>query len=138
MPPPRRHDLPKGNTMTDTEHSMVHPITTHLRDAAEAIRLANHASYGDQREVTELYDTYGALSALLTRVPQLVAHLHNLLDRANSQLYETDCGRPPAETLNSAQLATDEAFGKITTAGNAINDAWTEIGRLRIHDRDTD
>ncbi|MBV8993947.1 MAG: hypothetical protein JO287_09665 [Pseudonocardiales bacterium] len=67
-----------------------------------------------------------------------MAHLHRLVDRAHCQLYETDCGRPAAETLNSAQLATDEAFSKLTMAGNAINDAWTEIGRLRIHDHDAD
>jgi hypothetical protein len=82
--------------------------------------------------------TFGALSALLDRLPQLVAHFHKLLDRANCHRYETDCGRPAAETLNSAQLATDEAFSKLSIAGNAINDAWTEIGRLRIHDHDAD
>src|SRR5947209_17789452 len=122
----------------DDRPSLIHPNTTHLRDAAEQIRLANHASYRDRREITELYDTFGALSTLLTRLPQLVAHLHKLLDRAHPHLYDTDCGRPAAETLNSTQLATDEAFAKLTTAGNAINDAWTDIGHLRIHDPDTD
>ena len=124
--------------MTDTGPPAVHPITTHLCDAAEQIGLANHASYRDRREITELYDTFGALSTLLTRLPQLVAHLHKLLDRAHSPLYETDSGQPADETLNSAQSATDEAFAKLTTASNAITDAWTEIGRLRIHDPDTD
>jgi hypothetical protein len=40
--------------------------------------------------------------------------------------------------LNTAQLATDEAFSKITTASEAIADAWSAIGRLRIHDTGTD
>ncbi|MFZ0117971.1 MAG: hypothetical protein WBR33_10130 [Pseudonocardiaceae bacterium] len=124
--------------MTDTGHDTPHPITTHLRNAADNIRSANHATHGDRREVTELYDTFGALSALLNRLPQLVAHLHRILDRADASLYDTDCDSPPAETLNNAELATDEAFSKITTASNAIDDAWTAIGRLRIHDTDTD
>jgi hypothetical protein len=40
--------------------------------------------------------------------------------------------------LNSAQLATDEAFSKITTASEAITDACSALGRLRIHDTGTD
>ena len=56
--------------MTDTGHDTPHPITTHLRNAADNIRSANHAAtHGDRREVTELYDTFGALSALLNRLP---------------------------------------------------------------------
>jgi hypothetical protein len=50
---------------TPRGHS-VHPITTYLHDAAEDIQSANHASHGDGREVTDLYDTFGALSALLS------------------------------------------------------------------------
>lgn len=123
--------------MTNTGHDAPHPITNHLRDAAEHIRLANHATHGDYREVTDLYDTFGALSAVLKRLPQLVAHLHRILDRTDAGLYETDNGSPAAETLNSAELATDEAFSKITTASNAIDDAWSAIGHLRIHDPDT-
>lgn len=57
-------------------------ITIHLHNAAEHIESANHASHGDGREVTDLYDTFGALSALLSRLPQLIAHLHRILDPA--------------------------------------------------------
>jgi ABC-type transporter Mla subunit MlaD len=124
--------------MTNPDDEGIHPITTHLRDAAEHIRLANHASHGDRREVTELYDTFGTLSALVNRLPQLVAHLHRVLDQADARLYETDCGLSTVETLNTAQLATDEAFSKIATAGNALDDAWSTIGHLRIHDTGTD
>lgn len=60
--------------MNNTGHDLPHPITTHLRNAAEHIQSANHASDGDLREVTNLYDTVGALSALLHRLPPLVAH----------------------------------------------------------------
>jgi hypothetical protein len=122
--------------MTNTGQDLPHPITNHLRHAADHIRLANHATRGDYREVTDLYDTFGALSALLKGLPQLVAHLHHILDRADASLYETDNGSPAAETLNTAELATDEAFSKITIASNAIDDAWSAIGRLRIHDPD--
>jgi hypothetical protein len=122
---------------THNDHN-VHPITTHLRDAAEHIRSANHITHGDRREVTDLYDTFSALSALLNRLSPLVARLHRILDRADASLYETDCGSPAAEILNTAQLATDEAFGKVTTAGNAIDDAWSAIGHLRIHDSGAD
>jgi hypothetical protein len=122
---------------TPHEHS-AHPITTHLHNAAEHIQSANHASHGDGREVTDLYDTFGALSALLSRLPQLIAHLHRIVDRADARVYETDCGNPAAEMLNTAQLATDEAFSKITTASDAIADAWSALGRLRIHDTGTD
>jgi hypothetical protein len=31
--------------------------------------------------------------------------------------------------LNTAQLATDEAFSKITTANEAITDAWRALGQ---------
>ncbi len=120
--------------MTSTDHGGAHAITTHLRNAADHIQSVNDASHGDRREVTELYDTFGALSALVNRLPQLVAHLHRILDRADASLYETDCGNPATETLNSAELATDDAFSKLSIAGNAINDAWTAIGHLRIHD----
>ena len=122
-------NIPEGDT---------HPITTHLSNAIEHLRLANHASHGDRREVTDLYDTVGALSALVKRLPELVAHLHRVLDRADSGLYDTDSGRPAAETLNIAQFATDEAFSKITIAGNALDDACSAIGQLRIHDTGTD
>jgi hypothetical protein len=122
---------------TPHEHS-AHPITTHLHHAAEHTASANHATDGDGREVTDLYDTFGALSALLSRLPPLIAHLHRALDRADANLYETDCGSPAAELLNSAQLATDEAFSKITTASEAIADACSALGHLRIHDTGTD
>jgi hypothetical protein len=115
-----------------------HPITTHLHHAAEHIQSANHATHGDNREVTELYDTFGALSALLSRLPQLTAHLHRILDRADARVYETDHGSPAADILNTAQLATDEAFSKITTASDAIADACSALGSLRIHDTGTD
>ena len=123
--------------MSNTEYDLPHPITTHLRNAAEHIRSANHASHDDRREVTDLYGTVGALSALLHRLPPLVAHLHRLVDRGDANLYETDCGSPAAEILNSAELAVDEAFSKLTTASNAIDDAWNAIGHLRVHDPDT-
>jgi hypothetical protein len=115
-----------------------HPITTHLHTAAEHIQSANHATDGDGREVINLYDTFGALSALLSRLPPLIAHLHRALDRADARIYETDCDSPAAELLNTAQLATEEAFSKITTASEAIANAWSAIGRLRIHDTGTD
>jgi hypothetical protein len=122
---------------TPHEHS-AHPITTHLHTAAEHMQSANHATDGDGREITDLYDTFGALSALLSRLPQLIAHLHRALDGADASVYETDCGSPAAELLNTAQLATDEAFSKITTASEAIADACSAIGHLRIHDTGTD
>ena len=113
------------------------PITRHVRDAAESIRWANHASYADQPEVTDLYDTVGQLSVLLTRLPPLVAHLHRLVNRADASCYDTDCATPTAEILNSTQAALDEAFGKTTTAGNALDDACNALSHLRIHDPDT-
>jgi hypothetical protein len=126
-------------TARNTPHDpSAHPITTHLHHAAQHMQSANHATHGDRREVTDVYDTFGALSALLSRLPQLIAHLHRALDRADANLYETDCGSPAVELLNTAQLATDEAFSKITTASEAIADAWGAIGRLRIHDTGTD
>jgi hypothetical protein len=128
-----------ATTARTTPHGhSVHPITTHLHHAAEHIESANHATHGDGREVTDLYDTFGALSALLSRLPPLIAHLHRILDRADARVYETDCGDPAVELLNTAQLATDEAFSKITTAGDAISDAWSAISHLRIHDTGTD
>ena len=126
-------------TARTTPHGpSAHPITTHLHHAAEHIQSANRATPGDNREVTDLYDTVGALSALLSRLPPLIAHLHRILDRADANLYETDCGNPALELLNTGQLATDEAFSKITTASEAIADAWSALGRLRIHDTGTD
>jgi hypothetical protein len=119
-------------------HHNAHPITTHLDDAAEHIESANHATHGDSREVTDLYDTFGALSTLLSRLPPLIAHLHRILDRADARVYETDCGDPAVELVNSAQLATDEAFSKMTTASDAIADACSAISHLRIHDTGTD
>ena len=122
---------------SNTGPDPTHLITIHLRSAAEHIRLANHASDNDRREVTDLYDTLGALSALLNRLPPLVAHLHRLVDRADATSYETDCDSPATDTLNSAELAVDEAFSKLTTASNAIDDACSALGHLRIHDPST-
>ena len=124
--------------MTNIHDGGTHSITTHLRNAADHIEQANHASHGDRREVLDLYDTFGALSALVNRLPELLAHLHRLLERADARLYDTDCGDPAAEVLNSAQLAIDEVFSKITTTGNAVNDAWSALGHLRVHDTGTD
>jgi hypothetical protein len=125
-------------TMSTSHDHSAHAITTHLHHAAEHIQSANHATPGDNREVTDLYDTFGALNLLLSRLPQLIAHLHRILDRADANLYKTDCGNPALELLNTAELATDEALSKITTASEAIADAWSAIGRLRIHDTGTD
>lgn len=73
-------------TARTTPHDpSAHAITTHLHHAAEHIEAANHATYGDNREITDLYETFGALSALLSRLPQLVAHLHRILDRADAR-----------------------------------------------------
>jgi hypothetical protein len=123
---------------TTPDDPSAHPITTHLHHAAQHVQSANHTSHADRREVTDVYDTFGALSALLSRLPPLIAHLHRALDRADARIYETDCGSPAAELLNTAQLATDEAFSKITTASEAITDACSALGHLRIHDTGTD
>jgi len=126
-------------TARNTPHGhSAHASTTHLHHAAEHIESANQATHGDNREVTDLYDTFGALNTLLSRLPQMVAHLHHALDRADARVYETDCGSPAAEMLNTAQLATDEAFSKITTASDAIADACSAVGHLRIYDTGTD
>jgi hypothetical protein len=47
--------------MTTELSNGIHPITVHLRKAAEHLRQANRATVDDRREVTDLYDTLGAL-----------------------------------------------------------------------------
>ena len=71
-----------------------HPITSHLRHATEHLRSANHATYTDHREVTDLYDTSGRLTALLDRLPQLLAHLSRRIVRADAAVYTTDHDSP--------------------------------------------
>lgn len=68
------------------------PITTHLREAAEQIRAANHATFTDRREVTDLYHTLGALCTLLERLPQLVAHLRNVCNADPATYYHDQRG----------------------------------------------
>ncbi|MGH3774531.1 MAG: hypothetical protein ACRDRR_02150 [Pseudonocardiaceae bacterium] len=115
-----------------------HPITRNLRDAAEHLRLANHATYGDRREVTELYDTFGALSSLLDRFPQLLRHLWQVLNRADATLYTTDNGTPAQETLNSAELSLADAMVHTENLRSVIPGAWSDIGHVRTHDTGTD
>ena len=124
--------------MTDMPDDSTHPITTHLRNAAEHIRLANHASHDNRRELTDLCDTFSVLSTLLYRLHDFIRHLHRIVDRADASFYETYDGRPAAETLDRVGRATDEAFSKINIASNTIRDAVSDIGQLRIHDTGTD
>jgi len=123
---------------TSDDDTVIHPITTHLLHAAEHLRLANHATHSDRREITELYDTFGALHVLLERLPQLLGHLWWLLNRADAILYTTDCGRPAQENLNCAELAMSDALGNLGPIIIAISDAWSDIGHLRLHDTGID
>jgi hypothetical protein len=116
----------------------VHPITSHLQSATEHLRSANHATYTDYREVTDLYDTLGALTALLDRLPQLLAHLSRRIVRVDAAVYTTDHDSPAEDTLNIAELAITDATRTLTSTATDIKAAWTAIGHLRIHDTGTD
>lgn len=123
--------------MTNDDNTSTHPITVHLRDAAEHLRLANHCTYGHRREVTELYDTFGALSALVDRLPQLLGHLWRNLNQTNAALYTTDNETPAQDTLNSAELSLADAMVHTEKLRSVINGAWSDIGHIRIHDTGT-
>jgi hypothetical protein len=122
--------------MTTTAHNN-HPITTLIDQAADNIRLANHASFGDTREVTELYDTVGALAALLNRLPHLLAQFQLIIRDADARSYIDASGESDADHLlflTEGLLA--EATASITEASGFINGAWSHIGRLRPRDTD--
>ena len=121
-----------------SDDTQTHPITAHLRHATEDLRSANHATYHDYREVLDLYDTLGALTTLLDRFPQLLAHLSRLIGRADATLYTTDDNTPAPDTLNIAELAITDAIRTLADAARAAGTAWSAIGHLRIHDTDAD
>lgn len=123
--------------MTNDNNTGTHPITVHLRDAAEHLRLANHSTYGHRREVTDLYDTVGALSALTDRLTQLLGHLWRNLNQANAALYTTNNETPAQDTLNSAELSLADAMVHTEKLRTVINGAWSDIGHIRIHDTGT-
>jgi hypothetical protein len=111
-----------------------HPITTHLRHAADAIQLAHHLAQTDTREVTELTETLAALSSLLVRLPDLLTHLHRIIQAADANLYRTTSGVPAEDTLNSAGLALSEAQERFPFLNLAISQVAAEIKDLRVHD----
>ncbi|MQA14169.1 MAG: hypothetical protein GEV09_08345 [Pseudonocardiaceae bacterium] len=123
--------------MTTTENG-THPIIIRVRQAADDIRLANHATYGNRCEVIDLYELLGSLTELLQRLPQLIAYLRDVLDDADSQFYEHDRGDSSDDTLNLADFCLIDALSSLALAHGALSQAWTEIGHLRPRDIDSD
>lgn len=122
--------------MADMDNS-IHPITTHVRHAAEHLRQANHATFSDRREVTELYDTLGALDSAIRRLPQLIEHLRRIVAHADAGFYRHDDeSAHAADTLNLAQQALSTALTAAGQLKQALGDAWCDIGHLRLHDPD--
>jgi hypothetical protein len=114
-----------------------HPISTLVDQAAENIRLANHACYGDTREVIELYDTFGSLTQLLKRLPQLLDHLQLIVRDAGTDSYVNASDDSPTDyLLQMAEACLAEAATEVTEVADLINSTWSHIGRLRPRDID--
>lgn len=107
-----------------------HPITAHLREAAEHLRLANHATHHDRRNAAELYDTLGELSELLGRLPQLVAHLAGIIDRAEPADFYDDRRENVAHTLRRAVIECDEVRFLLGRCRDHSAEAFSAIGHL--------
>lgn len=115
-----------------------HPITTLIDQAAENIRLANHASYGATRDVTDLYATFGALAQLLNRVPQLIGHLQLIVRDTDVDAYLDASDESDADyRLHLTEACLIEVTTNVTEATDLINAAWSHIGQLRPRDIDS-
>jgi hypothetical protein len=118
-----------------TSANTTHPITTLIDQAAENIRLANHASFGDTREVTELYDTLGSLTRLLKRLPQLLDHCRLIVRDADAGSYlDTSDDSGADYLLHLTEACLTEVSTEVTEAVELISSAWSQIGRLRPRD----
>ncbi len=113
-----------------------HPITTHVREAAEQIRLANHATYGDRRTANELYDTLAALVALVDRLPQLLEHLAEVVRGSIPDHYYHDHGENVQDTLQTAFDRLDHARYVVPDLRWHLNQAFSAIGHVGIRGRD--
>lgn len=117
------------DAITDSE---VQPIVAHLREAAEHVRLANHAANHDRRSAPELYDTVGALHELVSGLPQLIKRLDNLVTNTNpQQCYHAHDGDVTDTLDHAASLLTD---ARIST-GAVISDVacvFNKLGYLGI------
>ncbi len=111
-----------NNTDTGT-----HPITTHVRDAAEQIRLANHATHTDHRNVTEIYDTITALHTLFERLPHLLGHLLAIVAGAEPGTHYHDTGGNVTDALQWAEAHLADA---ITTVGAVCNHLATAASHI--------
>lgn len=109
-----------------------HPITTHVRETAEQIRLANHATYGDRATANELYDTLGALVALADRLPQLLEHLAEVVRDSIPDHYYHDYGEDVQAALQTTSDRLDHARYVIPDLRWHLNQAFSAIGHVGV------
>ncbi|HEX2243659.1 MAG TPA: hypothetical protein VHK27_10475 [Gammaproteobacteria bacterium] len=83
------------------EAGNIHPATTQVWQAAEQVRQAIYISRWQRHRVTEVYDTVGALSELLIRLPQLVKHLVDSLVNTQVESCYHDSGGNVSATLEA-------------------------------------
>jgi hypothetical protein len=123
--------------MTNLDHNRVHPITRHLREAIEHLRHANRATVDDRREVTDLYDTLGALHSVIHHLPHLMAHLRWIVVCADADFYRHDDGSTDvAENLSLAEQALGAALQAVGQVNRGISEAWCGVAHLRAYDPD--
>ena len=105
-------------------------LADHLTDAAEHVRAANHAALSGRLDAPEAYNVAGALDELVGRLPQLVAHLARVLDRAPRVGLFDDRGRDPEIALADAGHALAAALGSLDALGVHVRTAHNALGHL--------
>jgi hypothetical protein len=110
-------------------------LADHLTDAVENVRAANHAALNRRIDAAEAYDVAGALDELVGRLPQLVAYLARVLDRAPRVGLFDDRGRDPEEALTDAGHALAAVIGALDALGvhtRAAHNALGHLGRVYL------
>lgn len=100
-------------------------LASHIDQASEAVRAANHAARG---RVTGpgAYAVVGGLAELVHRLPQLLDHLARGLGRAEPAEHFDDRGNDPADTFRFAH-------GALLIAGDRLADVTKELDAAHNH-----
>lgn len=105
-------------------------VAEHVDQAAEQLRVANHAIRGPL-DGPAAYEVVGNLAVLIGRMPQVLDHLRRSLRRADrDQHYDDRPGVPVGHTVGSAIDHLDEMRGLVDHLDDECQATHNDLGHL--------
>ncbi len=101
-----------------------------IAQAADQLRMANHATVSRSISATEAYDVVGNLDDLARRLPQLLDFLTRSLRRADAAGYFDDRGTPSEQALCLAHGHLEDTRHHATELAAHLTQAHNHLGHL--------